>query len=49
MTMLSDDIEQPDDCHLLEICDVTVEEFELLCRSKIEDTDDSEWEEAVKL
>ena len=50
--MLSDDIEQPDDCHdyLLKICDVTVEEFELLCGSKIEDsdddTDDSEWEEA---
>ena len=48
--MLSDDIEQPDDCHLLEICDVTVEEFELLCGSKIEDsdddTDDSEWQEA---
>ena len=48
--MLSDGIEQPDDCHLLEICDVTVEEFELLCGNKIEDgdddTDDSESEEA---
>ena len=48
--MLSDDIEQPDDCHLFAICDVTVEEFELLCESKIQDsdndTDDSEWEEA---
>ena len=48
--MLSDDIEQPDDCHLLAICDVTVEEFDLLCGSRIQDsddeTDDSEWEEA---
>ena len=48
--MLSDDIEQPGDCHLLAICDVTVEEFELLCGSRIQDsddgTDDSEWEEA---
>ena len=48
--MLSDGIEPPDDCHLLAICDVTVEEFELLCGSKIQDsnddTDDSEWEEA---
>ena len=50
--MLSDDIEQPDDCHLLEICDVTAEEFELLFGSKIEDSDDdtdeSEWQR-VKL
>ena len=46
--MLSD-IEQPAD-FLLEIYDVKVEEFELLCASKIQDsddyTDDSEWEEA---
>ena len=48
--MLSIDIEQPDDCHLFANCDVTVEEFELLCGSKIQnsddDNDDSEWEEA---
>ena len=48
--IVSDDIKQPDDCNLLAICDVTVEEFELLCGSKIQDsdddTDDSEWEEA---
>ena len=44
--MLSDDF----DCNLLAICDVTVEEFELLCGRKIQDsdddTDDFEWEEA---
>ena len=33
--IVSDDIEQFDDCHLLVICDVTVEKFELLCGSKI--------------
>ena len=44
--MLSDDIEQPDDC-LLAICDVTVEEFELLCGSKIQDSDGDtdDWDE----
>ena len=48
-SMLSDDIKQLN-CHLLAICDVTVEEFDLLCGSKIQDsdddTDDSEWEAA---
>ena len=48
--MLSDDSEEPDDRHLLGICNVTMEEFELFFGSKIQDTnddtDDSEWEEA---
>ena len=46
--MLGDDIEQLDDCHLLAICDVTPDEFELLCGSRIQPSDDesdSEWEE----
>ena len=53
--MLGDDDRQVDDnSHLLTICDVTVEEFELLCGSKIQryidkdgetdDETDSEWE-----
>jgi hypothetical protein len=46
--MLSNDVDQSDDNHLLAICDVTVEEFEALCGSKIQESDDdtdSEWEE----
>ena len=46
--MLSN-VEQSDDSHLLAICDVTIEEFEALCGSKIQESDDdtdSEWEEA---
>ena len=53
--MLGDDDRQVDDNnHLLAVCDVTVEEFELLCGSKIQryigedgeadDETDSEWE-----
>ena len=53
--MLGDDDRQVDDnSHLLAVCDVTVEEFELLCGSKIQryigedgetdDKTDSEWE-----
>ena len=50
--MLGDDDRQVDDnSHLLAVCDVTVEEFELLCGSKIQryigetgDETDSEWE-----
>ena len=45
-----------DNSHLLPVCDVTVEEFELLCGGKIqreltdyETDDDSEWEEEEKL
>ena len=47
--MLSNDVEQSNDSHLLEICDVKAEEFEALCGSKIQESDDdtdSEWEEA---
>ena len=47
--MLSNDVEQSDDSHLLAICDVAAEEFEALCGSKIQESDndiDSEWEEA---
>ena len=47
--MLSNDVDQSDDSHLLAICDVTVEEFEALCGSRIQESDDdtdSEWEEA---
>ena len=48
--ILSNNIEKSDDSHLLAICDVTAEEFEALCGSKIEESDDddtdSEWEEA---
>ena len=47
--MLSNDVEQSDDSHLLAICDVTAEEFEALCGNKIQENDDdtnSEWEEA---
>ena len=47
--MLSNDVEQSDDSHLLAICDFTVEEIEALCGSKIQESDDdtdSEWEEA---
>ena len=53
--MLGDDDRQADDnSHLLAVCDVTVEDFELLCGSKIQryiaedretdDETDSEWE-----
>ena len=53
--MLGDDDRQVDDnSHLLAVCDVTVEEFELICGSKIQryigedgetdDETDSEWE-----
>ena len=45
---LSNNVEQSDDSHLLESCDVTAEEFEALCRSKIQESNDdtnSEWEE----
>ena len=34
--MLSNDVEQSDDSHLLTICDVTAEEFKTLCGSKIQ-------------
>ena len=47
--MLSNDVEQSDDSHLLAICDVTAEEFEALCGSNIQESDDdteSECEEA---
>ena len=47
--ILSNDVEQSDDSYLLANCDVTVEEFEALCGSKIQESDDntdSEWEEA---
>ena len=37
--MLSNDVEQSDDSHLLAICDVAVEEFEALCGSKIQESD----------
>ena len=52
--MLGDNADQAadDNSHLLPVCDVTVEEFELLCGGKIqqeltdyETDDDSEWEE----
>ena len=42
-------VKQSDDSHLLTICDVTVDEFEALCGSKIQESDDNtdlEWEEA---
>ena len=45
---LSNSVEQSDDRHLLAICDVTAEEFEALCRSKVYENDDdtdSQWEE----
>ena len=47
--MLSNDVEQSDDSHLLVICDVTAEKFEALCGSNIQESDDdteSECEEA---
>ena len=46
--MLSNDAEQYGDSHLLAICSVTIEEFEALCGSKIQESDDetdSKWEE----
>ena len=52
--MLGDNADQAadDNSHLLPVCDVTVEEFELLCGGKIQreltdykTDDDSEWEE----
>ena len=46
-----DDRQVGDNSHLLAVCDVTVEEFELLCGGKIQrygedgdDETDSEWE-----
>ena len=47
--MLSNDVEQSDDNHLLAISHVTAEEFEALCGSKFQESDhdtDSKWEEA---
>ena len=48
--MLSNYVEQSDDSHPLAICDdVTAEEFEALCGSKIRESDgdtNSEWEKA---
>ena len=38
-SMLSNDVEQSDDSHLLVICNVAVEEFESLCGSKIQESD----------
>ena len=37
--MLSNDVEQSDDSHLLVICDATAEEFEALCESKFPESD----------
>ena len=49
--MLSENTEPDNNSHLLAVCDVTVEEFELLCGGKIQRNDgeigedtDSEWE-----
>ena len=47
--MLSNNVEQSDDSHLLASCDVTAEELEALCWSKIQESDDDndfEWKEA---
>ena len=47
--ILCNDGEQSDDSHILAICNVTAEELEVLCGSKIQVSDDytdSEWEEA---
>ena len=38
--MLSNDVKQSDDSHLLAICDVTAEEFEALFGSNIQESDD---------
>ena len=47
--ILSNDVEQSDGSHLLAIFDVAAKEFQALCGSKIQESDDdidSEWEEA---
>ena len=47
--MLNPGNEQPEDCELLAVCDVSAEEFEALCGTKIypQSDDYSEWEDAA--